>query len=133
MPASTNVASGPAALATRAASGADHVAPPELDTVADVRTHQLLLAVLGAAQDGRGRRGVARELVDGALHRGSYRTSREELSICRSDPASAVPLALAACATIVHPPAWAWFSSGSVANYALSPAGWRAIRACAGA
>ena len=43
------------------------------------RTHQLLLAVLGAAQHG-GRREIARELGNALARRGDYRGSREELT-----------------------------------------------------
>ena len=42
--------------------------------VPGARTHQLLLAVLGAAHQG-GRRDVARELVQALLHRGEYRVA----------------------------------------------------------
>jgi hypothetical protein len=96
-----------------------------------VSTHQLLLAIGGAAQQGRGRRGVAGELVAAATRRGSYRHSSEELSpaVRQRDPAAAVPLLLAATMTLVRPSSWTWFSSGSVANYALSPSGWRTILA----
>jgi hypothetical protein len=45
-----------------------------------VRTHQLLLAVLGAAQAGRGRVGVLRGLRDVTLSRSPYRGSAEELT-----------------------------------------------------
>ena len=51
----------------------------------DVHTHQLLLAVLGAAQhDGR-RRAVARELLAAARHRGDYTGSVEELTPIHHD------------------------------------------------
>lgn len=92
-----------------------------------VATHQLLLAVLGAAQEGRGRRGIASELAGAAAHRGSYRNSREELTPSRGDLQAAVPVLLAALSTLTRPSTWAWFSSGSVSNYALSPRGWRRI------
>ena len=45
-----------------------------------VATHQLLLAILGAAQQGRGRRGVAAELVRAWRKTGPYRDSTEELT-----------------------------------------------------
>jgi hypothetical protein len=40
----------------------------------------------------------------------------------RGDPRAAVPLAVAAATTLVHPARWRWFVSGSVAAYALTPA-----------
>jgi hypothetical protein len=47
----------------------------------------------------------------------------------RGDPRAAVPLAVAAAATLVHPAWWRWFVSGSVAAYALTPAAWAEIQA----
>lgn len=92
-----------------------------------VRTHQLLLAVLGAASQGRGRRGVAAELFGGVTHRGSYRDSREELTPVRGDLRAGLPLLITAASTLVAPSTWRWFASGGVANYALTPAAWRTI------
>ncbi len=91
------------------------------------RTHQLLLAVLGAAQHD-GRRGVARELRDGLLHRGDYRGSREELTPRGGDLLAGLPVALTALATLVRPAAWRYFTSGGVGAYSLSPAAWEELR-----
>ncbi len=93
-----------------------------------VATHQLILAVLGAAQHQHTRRAVARELLEAALHRASYRGSVEELTPIRHDLRTILPVAAATIATLVHPNSWRWFSSGAVSNYALTPDGWRAIR-----
>jgi hypothetical protein len=91
-----------------------------------VATHQLLLAVLGAAQHG-GRRHIARELVRAALGRGDYRGSTEELTPLRSDPLAAVPVAIAAASTLIRPASWRAFTSGSVNGYALTGDGWQQI------
>ena len=91
-----------------------------------VRTHQLLLAVLGAAERG-GRRSVLRELVSALRHTGGYRDSTEELSPLRHDPLAAVPLVAATAATLARPAASAWFTRGSVSDYALTPEGWQKI------
>ena len=64
---------------------------PQPAAVPGARTHQLLLAVLGAAHQG-GRRDVARELVHAVLHRGEYRGSREELTPGRGDPLAPLPV-----------------------------------------
>src|SRR5690348_4969358 len=96
---------------------------PQPDGTPGVRTHQLLLAVLGTAQRGR-RRDVARELADAALRRGSYRDSREELTPVRGDLLAPVPVAVAALATLAWPPAWRRFVGGSAGAYALTPAAW---------
>jgi len=92
-----------------------------------VATHQLLLAVLGAAQQGQGRRGVARQLTSAFQGSGLYANSREELTPL-GDLAAAVPLVMAAATTMVSPGTWRWWALGSVENYALSPAGWDAIK-----
>jgi len=94
----------------------------------DVRTHQLLLAVLGAAQVGRGRNGVLQELSSALRHDGTYTDSSEELTPISGDWRAAIPLLLTSAATLVHPSSWRWFSESSVANYALTPEGWRDIR-----
>jgi biotin carboxylase len=94
-----------------------------------VATHQLVLAILGAAQHGRGRRGILAELAGAITRRGSYRASREELTPLKGDLQAAAPLALAALVTLARPSMWTWFSSASVSNYALSPRGWREITA----
>jgi hypothetical protein len=87
------------------------------------RTHQLLLAVLGAAQQG-GRRDVARELVHGVLHRGEYRGSREELTPGHDDPLAPLPVTVTALATLIRPAAWRHFVGGSAGAYSLTPAAW---------
>ena len=94
---------------------------------AGVLTHQLLLAILGAAQR-TGRRGpVAAELLAAAQHGGAYRGSAEELTPLDGDPLAAVPIAMATVATLVQPAAWRWFVGGSVQNYSISPEGWRML------
>jgi biotin carboxylase len=94
---------------------------------AGVATHQLLLAVLGAAQHRHTRRAVGSEVVAAARHRGSYRDSVEELTPLSRDYRAAIPVSAATLATLVRPAAWRWFSSGAVTSYALTPASWRAI------
>jgi hypothetical protein len=96
---------------------------PQPDGVAGTRTHQLLLAVLGAAQAGR-RRDVVRELAGAAMRRATYRGSREELTPAGGDLLAMVPVAVAALATLVSPPAWRRFVGGSAGAYSLTPAAW---------
>ncbi|MGE5132687.1 MAG: hypothetical protein ACM32E_07220 [Gemmatimonadota bacterium] len=98
-----------------------------------VATHQLLLGVLGAAQHGRGRRGVASELARAWRRSGAYHASTEELTPVARDPEALLPLAGAAIATLAAPGTWSWFAGGSVANYALTPEGWQQIRHAASA
>jgi hypothetical protein len=92
-----------------------------------VRTHQLLLAVLGAAQHTGRRSRVARELVNALAHRGPYAGSTEELTPVRGDPVGAVPVLAAALATMAHPGAWRLFTDGAVSAYALTPSAWKQI------
>ncbi len=94
---------------------------------AGVATHQLLLAVLGAAQHGHTRRAVFAELASASRHHGFYQDSVEELTPIRRDLRTAVPVIAASFATLARPATWRWFSSEAVTNYALTPAGWREI------
>ena len=120
------------ALVEVARSGTSRPQPPASRLRPDARTHQLLLAILGAAQHG-GRRGVARELRDGLLHRGDYRGSHEELTPGGGDLLAGLPVALTALATLVRPAAWRYLTSGGVGAYSLSPAAWEELRRAAAA
>jgi hypothetical protein len=92
-----------------------------------VATHQLLLAILGAAADGRGRRGAVAEILTALAHAGSYRGSAEELTPVRGDPLAAVPVLAVALAVLIRPALWRRLSAGAVADYALTPAGWERL------
>jgi len=116
------------ALVEVARHGSAH---PQPVAMPGARTHQLLLAVLGAAQQG-GRRDVARELARAVLHRGEYRDSREELTPGRGDPLAPLPVTVIALATLVRPDAWRHFVGGSAGAYSLTPAAWRQISQAAG-
>jgi len=113
-----------------ARSGSVQSLEPQPAAVPGVRTHQLLLAVLGAAHQG-GRRAVARELVHAVLHRAEYRGSREELTPGRGDPLAPLPVTVIALATLIRPDAWRHFVGGSAGAYSLTPAAWRQIRRAA--
>ena len=104
---------------------------PQAPGAAGVATHQLLLAVLGAAQHAGTRRAVLAELGSAARRAGSYRRSAEELTPLRGDLRAVVPLAAASLATLIRPATWRAFSSGAVTSYALTPQAWRAIIAAA--
>jgi glutathione synthase/RimK-type ligase-like ATP-grasp enzyme len=93
---------------------------------AGVRTHQLLIAVLGAAQGGR-RRDVAGELGQALMHRGDYRGSREELTPRGGDLLAGLPVAVIGLAALVRPAAWRYFTSGSTGAYSLTPDAWRQL------
>jgi biotin carboxylase len=87
-----------------------------------VRTHQLLLAVLGAARQGR-RRAVLRELGQALTRTGDYRGSTEELA-----PGWSLPVLAAALATVAAPAAGRWFADGATSAYSLTPAAWQELR-----
>jgi glutathione synthase/RimK-type ligase-like ATP-grasp enzyme len=112
------------ALVEVARSGSSRV--PQPTAAPGARTHQLLLAVLGAAHQG-GRPDVARELVHAVLHRGEYRGSREELTPGRGDPLAPLPVMVIALATLIRPDAWRHFVGGSAGAYSLTPAAWREL------
>jgi hypothetical protein len=104
--------------------------PPPAQPQADVRTHQLLLGVLGAAQHGGRRRDIVRTLACAAARRGDFRDSAEELTPLRGpDPVAAVPVTVAAIATLIRPAAWRHFTSGAASSYALTPAAWAEVLA----
>jgi len=106
-------------------------APPPAPVVGGqvgIRTHQLLLAVLGAAQAGDGRRGVARELLHAATRRGPYTGSTEELTPLTGDPRSALPVLAASVACLLRAPWHRTFTTSAVSNYALTPPGWRELQ-----
>ncbi|SEG95261.1 Glutathione synthase/RimK-type ligase, ATP-grasp superfamily [Nonomuraea solani] len=100
---------------------------PQPPGAAGVATHQLLPAILGAAQRTKSCRGVLGELGAALSKRHLYAGSREELTPAGRDPRSRLLLAFATGATLVRPAAWQWFASGSVTAYALSPEGWQHI------
>jgi biotin carboxylase len=92
-----------------------------------VRTHQLLMAILGAAQRRGRRRDVLRELAAWAGRRGAYAGSHEELQpVWRDWRALVLPLA-ATISTLTRPSLCNFFTDGAVARYALAPEGWRQL------
>lgn len=103
--------------------------PPRTQPPSDpgVRSHLLLLAVLGAAAGAHPRRTVARELGQALARRGPYASGTEELTPVRHDPIAALPVALAATCTLAWPRSWRWFNTSSVGAYALTPEGWDRI------
>lgn len=93
-----------------------------------IRTHQILLALLGAARDGRGRAGVLSELWAGITKRGQYQGSAEELTPLRGDVLAPAPVVYSVARLLASPGGWADLSSGAVGSYALSPEAWRCIK-----
>jgi len=106
--------------------------PPTLPAgPAGVRSRQLLLGVLGAAQRGS-RSAVLRELVAALRGRGAYNDAVEELTPVGSDPIAALPVVVAVLATLIAPSFWRLFHAGATGPYALTPEAWRKIVAASG-
>jgi hypothetical protein len=103
--------------------------PAQPPGIPGVRTHQALLALLGAARRRRPRRAVLAEATAVVRRDGDYRGSVEELTPLRGDLRAVLPSALAVVAMLVHPPAWRFFASNATTNYALHPDGWQALLA----
>jgi glutathione synthase/RimK-type ligase-like ATP-grasp enzyme len=96
-------------------------APLQPASTPGARTHQLLLAVLGAAQQGGTRRDVVRTLRHALTRTADYRDSTEELA-----PAWSLPVIAATLATVVSPAAWRHFAAAPRA-YSLTPAAWQEL------
>jgi biotin carboxylase len=93
-----------------------------------VRTHQLLMALLGVAQRTGRRRGVLAELVRGMRRRGVFAGSAEELLPWRGDRRTLILPVAATVALLARPQSWRFFTDGAVARYALTAEGWRQLR-----
>jgi predicted ATP-grasp superfamily ATP-dependent carboligase len=111
------------------AMGTNPVAAPP--SRSGVRTHQLLMALLGAAQRTGRRRSVVAETVRCLARRGVYVNSAEELLPWRGDRRTAVLPVAAAVATLFRPRMWRAFTDGAVTRYALTAPGWRQLRTIA--
>jgi predicted ATP-grasp superfamily ATP-dependent carboligase len=96
-----------------------------------VRTHQFLIAILGAAQSTRSRLAATQEILAAVRRRGDYANSVEELTPFRGDPLAALPVVAAAVLTLAWPPAAKMFERGAVGAYALTVEGWAKIVAAA--
>jgi glutathione synthase/RimK-type ligase-like ATP-grasp enzyme len=109
---------------------ADHRSPPpQAAGRVGVRTRQLLLAVLGAAEQSVSRAAVATEWMQAIRGAGPYANATEELTPTRGDSIAAVPVLVALAMTLASPSAWKLFHADAVGSYALTPAAWDAILA----
>jgi hypothetical protein len=96
-------------------------AGPPLTGRPGVRTHGTLAVMLGAAAGGSSRRALLAGLARAAAGRGVYAASSEQLSPLRTDPPSAVPLAVVAAQLLASPRA-AWrISAETVGRYSIGP------------
>jgi biotin carboxylase len=93
-----------------------------------VRTHQLLMAVLGVAQRTGRRRAVLAELARCVARRGVYARSTEELLPWRGDARTVMLPVAATLAVLMKPRFWRHFTDSAVARYALAAPGWRQLQ-----
>jgi biotin carboxylase len=100
---------------------------PTAPSRSGVRTHQLLMAILGTAQRTGRRRRVVAEIARALVHRGAYADSREELLPLRRDWRAIIPMVAATVVTVARPQLYRIFTDGAVSHYSLSPAGWRQL------
>ncbi len=92
-----------------------------------MRSKQLLLAILGAAEHEKTRTAIVHELRDAIAQRGAYLGAVEELTPVDGDAIAALPVVAAATLTLIRPALWRIFHSGAVGSYALTPDGWDKI------
>jgi glutathione synthase/RimK-type ligase-like ATP-grasp enzyme len=97
------------------------------ESTPDVRTHQLLLNLLGAAQHQGTRRSVLDEVIACGAHRGRYHDSVEELTPPSHDWRTLLPIGVVATSLVLHPRTWERWSSDNVASYAIAPDGWATL------
>jgi glutathione synthase/RimK-type ligase-like ATP-grasp enzyme len=88
-----------------------------------VRTHQLLLALVGAHR----RRAVLAELGAAVTRTGRYRGSVEELTPVRRDPVAGASMAAVAALLLIRPDLRHHLAGGAVSGYALDAPSWRQL------
>jgi glutathione synthase/RimK-type ligase-like ATP-grasp enzyme len=101
--------------------------PMQLPGRSGIRSRQLLLAILGAAQHHGSRVAILRELFGALTRRSEYANTEEELTPTSGDPIAAVPVIAATAFTLARPKLWRLFHSGAVGTYALTPEAWDKI------
>ncbi len=101
---------------------------PSPPSLVGVRTHQFLMAILGAAERSGRRRHVLAEIARCVARRGVYAGSVEELLPPQRDWRTIVPMVGAIVTVVVKPDHWRLFTEGAVSRYALAAEGWRELR-----
>jgi predicted ATP-grasp superfamily ATP-dependent carboligase len=93
-----------------------------------VRTHSVLMALMGAAEGGEGRRGVLAELRRWRRREGAYHDSEDELVRPGEDPRALLPAVFVTAQLLAAPSRTRQIVRRAVDNYALDA---RAVRAIA--
>ncbi|MBV9228504.1 MAG: hypothetical protein JOZ18_04255, partial [Chloroflexi bacterium] len=87
----------------------------------DVRSHMLMMALLGLAQQGGTRTALLREMWQAGMQQGMYRESHEELTPFRTDLLSFVPVCVLTTQLLINPARGLATASKAVTRYSLSP------------
>ena len=94
---------------------------PIPDGQVGIRSRQLLLAILGTAQQTNSRAAILQLLYSLLRGTGELGQATEELTPTSGDPLAALPVIAAVVATLAQPGLWRRFHSGAVGPYALTP------------
>jgi hypothetical protein len=92
-----------------------------------VRSRQLLLAILGAAEQTNSRKAILQLLRNVSGGRDELGKATEELTPVTGDLIAALPAVSATVATLIRPSLWRQFHLGAVGPYALTPEAWDRI------
>lgn len=107
----------------------DHpVTPTPRVGVSGTRTHGAIALAIGAAERSRRRLPILNVLARATVDR----TSREVLTPVRSDPLSAIPLAVAVARVLARPASAATMAAAAIGAYSVGPEAITTIRATAG-
>lgn len=101
--------------------------PPLKPSRPGVRTHSLMMSLLGAAERGADRRALAAEICQALRHEGVYEDSYEELTRWDDDPLSLIPTLAVAGRLLWRPSLGQQIIGRAVANYSLDEAALRRV------
>jgi len=94
--------------------------PEVISYRSDVRSHMLLMALLGVAEKGGTRQDLLREIWQAIFRRGTYRDSQEELTPYQMDILSLVPVGILTTQLLISPAQGLATASKAVTRYSLS-------------
>src|SRR5258708_3232807 len=94
--------------------------PETLSYRSDVRSHMLMMALLGLAERGGTRKALLREIWQAGLRRGMYQESREELTPFRMDLLSLLPVFMLTTQLLINPARGLATARRAVTRYSLS-------------
>ncbi len=106
----------------------DQDVPPPPTPRSGVRTHTLVMSLMGLAHDGASRRRLLTELRRAGAHRAPYGASQDEITCPREDPPSLIPAVYLTLRLLLNPSAARRIVAHTVDNYSLSEAAVQAIR-----